>query len=295
MEAGSIVERPDGALQNDRDRAALRARLHGMWAAVAPSWGEHADVRRRARGAASPRRMLDRSRPRPGRARARARLRPRRRGHGGRGARRPGRRGRAVRRGVRDDRDRRRARRGARARQRQHAATSTSRASISPTARTTSCCAARGSCSRPTLRAAAREIARVLRPGGRAAIAVWGPRERNPWLGLVFDAVSAQIGRARPAARRARRRSRSATSPGSTALLDGRGPLRRARSTELPTPLRAGSFEEWWARTSALAGPLAKILAGLPDEAQERAASPARGARRALRDRRAGSRSRASR
>ncbi len=41
---------------------------------------------------------------------------------------------------------------------------------------------------------AAGEIRRVLRPGGRVAVAVWGPRERNPWLGLVFDAVSAQTG-----------------------------------------------------------------------------------------------------
>ena len=41
---------------------------------------------------------------------------------------------------------------------------------------------------------AAREIQRVLRPGGRAALAVWGPRQRNPWLGMVLDAVSAQLG-----------------------------------------------------------------------------------------------------
>ena len=41
---------------------------------------------------------------------------------------------------------------------------------------------------------AAHEIARVLRPGGRVALAVWGPRERNPWLAIVFDTVSEQLG-----------------------------------------------------------------------------------------------------
>ena len=40
----------------------------------------------------------------------------------------------------------------------------------------------------------AREIRRILRPGGRVALTVWGPRDRNPWLGVVFDAVSAQLG-----------------------------------------------------------------------------------------------------
>ena len=42
--------------------------------------------------------------------------------------------------------------------------------------------------------AAAREIARVLRPGGRVALAVWGPREHNPWLHLVFETVGALLG-----------------------------------------------------------------------------------------------------
>jgi hypothetical protein len=39
--------------------------------------------------------------------------------------------------------------------------------------------------------------------------------------------------------------------------------------SELDVPLRAGSFEEWWTRTSALAGPLAKVLASLPEDAAQ--------------------------
>jgi hypothetical protein len=34
-------------------------------------------------------------------------------------------------------------------------------------------------------------------------------------------------------------------------------------------PLRADSFEEWWTRTSLLAGPLARVLASLPDTAAQ--------------------------
>jgi hypothetical protein len=46
--------------------------------------------------------------------------------------------------------------------------------------------------------------------------------------------------------------------------------------SELAVPLRAGSFDEWWARTSALAGPLAAILASMPEEARLALAERAR-------------------
>ena len=114
---------------------------------------------------------------------------------------------------------------------------------------------------------AAAEIRRVLRPGGRAALAVWGPRERNPWLGIVLDCVSAQIGKQLP----------PPGMPGPFALQDSnrlvevlmRGGLIDVAVTELDSPLHMSSFEEWWTRTSALAGPIANLLATMAQPTME--------------------------
>jgi SAM-dependent methyltransferase len=113
---------------------------------------------------------------------------------------------------------------------------------------------------------AASEIRRVLRPGGRAAIAVWGPRERNPWLGLVFDAVSAQLGR--PVPPPGIPGPFSLADAGALAALLADAGLADVALGELAVPLRAASFEQWWDRTSALAGPLSTILAAMPEPAE---------------------------
>jgi SAM-dependent methyltransferase len=112
---------------------------------------------------------------------------------------------------------------------------------------------------------AARENRRVLRPGGRVAVAVWGPRERNPWLGLVLDAVSDQIGS--PVPPPGAPGPFSLDEPEALARLLTDAGLVDVSVGELPVDLRAASFEEWWTRTCALAGPLAKTLASLPEAA----------------------------
>jgi ubiquinone/menaquinone biosynthesis C-methylase UbiE len=123
-------------------------------------------------------------------------------------------------------------------------------------------------------RAAAREINRVLKPGGRTAVSVWGPRERNPWLGAMLDAVGAQLGGTFP----------PPGMPGPFAL-DERDKLLavlwdaglvEVEVNEVETPWRGASFDQWWLVTSALAGPLAKILEAQPADAVEAIRSHAR-------------------
>jgi SAM-dependent methyltransferase len=242
-----------------------RRQLHGMWASVAPAWGEHAGYAD-TRGAAMTARLLEVTSPRPG-----ERLLELACGPGGVGiAAAPlvGPAGEVV---VSD-----------------------------VAAEMTAIAAARAAAlGLPNVRAltldlddldqpdqaydvvlcreglmfafdparAVAEIRRVLRPGGRMAVSVWGPRARNPWLAVVFDAVSAQVGAPVP----------PPGIPGPFALEDGDrlgrlltgAGLAEVAVDELPVPLRDASFDAWLTRTSALAGPLAKRLAMLPAPAME--------------------------
>ena len=120
------------------------------------------------------------------------------------------------------------------------------------------------------------EIRRVLRLGGRVVITVWGPRARNPWLGVVLDCVSDQLGATIPPSNLPHPFSLEDAEQ-LAGVLDEAG-LADISVSELDTPYPAATAEEWWERTSALAGPLAQKLAALPEPAAQALEARARAA-----------------
>ncbi|MHB1138307.1 MAG: class I SAM-dependent methyltransferase [Microthrixaceae bacterium] len=112
---------------------------------------------------------------------------------------------------------------------------------------------------------AAGEMGRVVAPGGRVAVAVWGPREDNPWLGVLFDAMSELTGAPVP--------PEGIPGPFSLDRADRveqvlvAGGLTGIRIRQVDVPLRCDSFDEWWSWVPPLAGPIANVLASLPPEA----------------------------
>jgi enediyne biosynthesis protein CalE5 len=121
---------------------------------------------------------------------------------------------------------------------------------------------------------AAAEIARVLRDDGRAAVAVWGPRERNPWLGIVFDAVGGELGA--PVPPPGIPGPFSLSEEGRLASVLTKGGLTEVEVEDVSVPMTAASFDEWWSRSTALAGPLVRLLASIPEETRTAIQSRAR-------------------
>lgn len=114
---------------------------------------------------------------------------------------------------------------------------------------------------------ALRECRRVLRQGGRAVFAVWGPRVRNPWLGLLFDAVTAETGM--PVPPPGIPGPFSLEEPGMVSELLVEAGFRDVAVREVRSPVNCSSFDEWWSVVPSLAGPIARVLASLPAEVSE--------------------------
>jgi ubiquinone/menaquinone biosynthesis C-methylase UbiE len=112
--------------------------------------------------------------------------------------------------------------------------------------------------------AAFAETRRVLCPGGRLALAVWGAPERNPWatigLGLLVERghmPPPEPGAPSPFAMASEDRVR--------ALLEGAG-FTAVRTEEVPVRFTFRDIDDYTAYATDMGGPAALVLPGLPED-----------------------------
>jgi SAM-dependent methyltransferase len=113
---------------------------------------------------------------------------------------------------------------------------------------------------------ALKESARVLKPGGRLALAVWSKAADNPWAGVPMRAIMGHLGAPPP----------PPGAPGLWALADDdhlhhlltSAGLESVRIELLDDHVEYESFEAWMELTRRLAGPIRALLENLDDDAQ---------------------------
>ena len=109
--------------------------------------------------------------------------------------------------------------------------------------------------------AACREMARVLRPGGRAALAVWAAADVNPWISAT-GREALELGFIDPPERDAPGPFRFADSKRLTPLLERAG-LEVVSVEDVEVRWRAPSLDGWWDTILDTSRMLSVLVAGL--------------------------------
>jgi ubiquinone/menaquinone biosynthesis C-methylase UbiE len=116
--------------------------------------------------------------------------------------------------------------------------------------------------------AALRECRRVLKPGGRLALAVWDVREENPWVTIPDGALIA-LGHSQPPPPGAPGMFALAAPGRLTELLEETG-FYEIDVEEVPITWRWGSVLDWIGETRDRSHNFATVWAGLSDEQRQR-------------------------
>jgi SAM-dependent methyltransferase len=111
------------------------------------------------------------------------------------------------------------------------------------------------------------ETRRVLRPGGRLALSVWGAPERNPWasIGGLILIERGHMPAPQPGAPGV---FSMASEERTRALLDGAG-FRSVRTAEVPVHFGFHSLEDYEQWIIDVGGPFAVLVRALPEEERE--------------------------